>query len=224
MDVYPVENFHSRLRHHILGIPSTTSEKFRQNAIFIDKNWNNTFGTNFANTHNYPYTKKKIDFLAKQTAIFLLNFFSEIWRNSGYVEIKYNTKKKNMCFIKSFTKGFVFDILPLGYHSKSWPHNDKFCNCWNCNNILANDGFVLNCGHAYHIQCFAIAEYKCHYCFEYLSEAIEELSQSYNERLNLNIEANDNIEDETDFTQSNDIELNEAEEIQNNIIVDTLLQ
>ena len=59
MDEYPVENFHSRLRRHTSGIPSTTSEKLHRDAIFIDENRNNSFGTNFANIRTYPYTKKK---------------------------------------------------------------------------------------------------------------------------------------------------------------------
>ncbi|CAG8725793.1 7939_t:CDS:2, partial [Funneliformis caledonium] len=59
--------------------------------------------------------------------------------------------------------------------------------------------------------------------------SVEQLESELNElktqlKNQQNMLANDNIEDETDFTQSNDIELNEAEEIQNNIIVDTLLQ
>ncbi len=75
MDEYPIENFHSHLCHHTSGISLTISEKFHQDAIFIDENQNNSFRTNFANIHIYPYTKKKIDYLAKCTVIFLLNSF-----------------------------------------------------------------------------------------------------------------------------------------------------
>ncbi len=78
LDEYPVKNFHSRLCCHTSGIPLIISEKLYQDAIFIDKNRNNSFRTNFANTCTYPYTKKKIDYLAKCIAIFLLNSFSKI--------------------------------------------------------------------------------------------------------------------------------------------------
>ena len=60
LDEYPVENFHSRLRRHTSGIPSTTSEKLQRDAIFIDENRSNTFGANFANTRAYPYSKKRL--------------------------------------------------------------------------------------------------------------------------------------------------------------------
>jgi len=59
-------------------------------------------------------------------------------------------KRKKNCFLKSFTKGFIFNILYLGYYSKSQSHNDKFCDWWSCNNFSTNDGLVLNCDHAYH--------------------------------------------------------------------------
>ena len=44
---------------------------------------------------------------------------------------------------------------------------------------------VLICEHRYHETCFRTLGLKCLYCFKYLSDSIDELSQSYNQRLQM---------------------------------------
>ena len=45
---------------------------------------------------------------------------------------------------------------------------------------------MLICGHGYHETCFRILGLRCPHCFNYLSDSIEELSLSYNQRLQMN--------------------------------------
>jgi hypothetical protein len=87
-DEYPVENFHSLLRRHTTSKVSTANS-LRRDAIFLDHfRHDNLFVTSFTPKHDYPYKKKELDDLIKKTALFLLDFFDEIWKNNGQVEKK----------------------------------------------------------------------------------------------------------------------------------------
>jgi hypothetical protein len=44
---------------------------------------------------------------------------------------------------------------------------------------------VLICGYGYHETCFQTLGLKCPHCFKYLSNSIDELLQSYNQRLQM---------------------------------------
>nr|CAG8467446.1 7683_t:CDS:2 [Entrophospora candida] len=58
-------------------------EGLRHDAISIDsQRHSNDFMKPFVNTKRYPYTKKNIDIMVKHTALFLIEFFQNIWSNS----------------------------------------------------------------------------------------------------------------------------------------------
>ena len=91
--------------------------------------------------------------MAKKSAIFLLQFFENIWNNQRKAERKVeNTRiKKVYYYFPLLTKKFPIEALPTGYHSSHPPSQNQFCNYNICNNnILNNNGHVLICEHAYH--------------------------------------------------------------------------
>ena len=154
-DEYPVENFHSLLRRHTTSKVSTANS-LRRDAIFLDHfRHNNLFVTSFTPKHDYPYKKKELDDLIKKTALFLLDFFDEIWKNNGQVEKKIEGKvnKKAYYYFSHMESRFFVSALPLGYHSKVLPNIEKFCDHVNCTNF-SSEGEVLICEHAYHEKCF----------------------------------------------------------------------
>ena len=53
---------------------------------------------------------------------------------------------------------------------------------------------------------------KCIYCFEYLSDSIDELTKSFNERLQMELD----IENEFDSPSDDDVSLEQAERIEHN--------
>ncbi|EXX70386.1 hypothetical protein GLOIN_2v1777062 [Rhizophagus irregularis DAOM 181602=DAOM 197198] len=66
------------------------------------------------------------------------------------------------------------------------PSQEQFC--YYCDNISNNCGYVLIYGHAYHQECFTKLESKYIYCYEYLPLSIDELTRSFNERLQMESE------------------------------------
>src|SRR5690349_10123320 len=113
--------------------------------------------------------------------------------------------KKPYYYFSGISKGFSKGILPLGYHSTKPSQADRFCDLLDCY-IHNGDGLVLPCGHAYHSECFAKINLQCLYCFEYLSKSITELSASYNERL----EMDNDIDNEFNFDKDKAAQENEV--------------
>ncbi|CAJ0852597.1 8939_t:CDS:2 [Entrophospora sp. SA101] len=56
--------------------------------------------------------------------------------------------------------------------------------------IFNTDFQVLLCGHSYHEECFWVLRLQCNYCYSYLSGVIDDLTKSYNERLNMDEDIN----------------------------------
>ena len=56
----------------------------------------------------------------------------------------------------------------------------------------------MPCGHAYHDECWKKLNFQCTYCHDYLSSCIDELTKSYNKRLEM---IND-IEDELEISEN----------------------
>ncbi|GET64460.1 hypothetical protein GLOIN_2v1830060 [Rhizophagus irregularis DAOM 181602=DAOM 197198] len=186
-DEYPVENYHSILRRHT-NAKVSTGKSLRRDALFLDHcRHENLFVKSFEPTRDYPYTKKDLDNLVKLTAIFHLDFFDNLWKNPGRTELKKEGKKikKDFYYFPGIKSQFSSKALPLGYHSKKWPSANKLCDRLECTDPSWIDGMVLNCGHGYHETCFRTLGLKCPHCFKYLSDSIDELSQSYNQRLQM---------------------------------------
>ncbi|CAG8574512.1 7440_t:CDS:2, partial [Scutellospora calospora] len=121
---------------------------------------NNNFAMLFASERSYPYTKKDLDELAKATAIFLLDFFENIWKSQGQIEkrIEGKTVKKVYYYFPYIKYRFSLGALPLGYHSQTIPSQQKLCDRINCFETMDNKIKVLICGHAYHEKCFQLQE------------------------------------------------------------------
>jgi hypothetical protein len=210
LDEYCVENFHSLVRRHT-NAKVNTAKSLRRDALFIDhcKSENN-FMSSFAPKKDYPYKKKDLDELIKKTALFLLDFFDEISKNDGRVEKKMEGKKikKPYYYILPIKSGFRAGVLPLGYHTKTSPIIEKLCDYDNCK-ISSTDFQVLICGHSYHEECFRVLRLQCNYCYSYLSGAIDDLTKSYNERLNMDEDINNEPDLEINL-QSEDSDMDAA--------------
>ena len=106
--------------------------------------------------------------------------------------------------------------LPLGYSTEYPP---VFGQCDNCHESLNNqDQYqVLICGHGYHVNCYALLEFRCHHCLEYLKKGIQQNVDSFLSRLNSGMEklVEDDIEE---VTETQDDENDELININNNEI------
>lgn len=209
-DEYPIENFHSLLRHHT-NVKVTVGKSLRRDALFLDHcRHENAFISPFELKHDYPYMEKDLDNLVKLSSIFLLDFFNNLWKNPNKTESKSEGKKnkKDYYYFPGLQSRFSSKVLPLGYHSNNHPIANRLCDYVECTNPLWNKVQILICGHSYHENCFQILGSYCHYCLEYLSNSIEELSRSYNERLRMNEDVNSWIDPEVqpESNASEDIE------------------
>ena len=191
--------------------------------MFIDYHRNdNQFVQSFEPKRSYPYTKKNLDLMTKQTAIFLLQFFEKLWINCGKAEKKMEGAriKKPYYYFPPLSKRFSFGALPLGYHSSHSPNQNQFCDYENCDFIFNTNGIVLICGHAYHEECFNRIGLKCQYCFNYLSASIDELTYSFNERLKMNIDIENEFDQMHVLSSEDDNSLDQAEIIKENNNID----
>src|SRR6185369_8170732 len=98
--------------------------------------------------------------MVKQTVLFLIEFFQKIWSNSTSPQHAPQPTTRSIGH-KFFVLNEVMKIgtLPTGYHTKSHPNPNIFCDAKDCNiNIEINQlqlyGKVLICGHGYHNECF----------------------------------------------------------------------
>ena len=85
---YYVENFHSSIRYQTNSF-NTAQQIINQAKIIDQMRSENSFIEVFSKNHNIVYMEIQLDFLEKKTAIFLIEFFQNIWKNRGRV-----TKKK----------------------------------------------------------------------------------------------------------------------------------
>ncbi|UZO22821.1 uncharacterized protein OCT59_015170 [Rhizophagus irregularis] len=213
------------LRRHTTAKVSS-SKSLRRDALFIDNFRNeNLFATSFVPKRDYPYKKKDLDEMIKRTALFLLNFFDEIWKNDGKVEKKMEGKrtKKPYYYFTSIPTSFPFGALPLGYHFPIPPNMKKFCDKKFCKKSTSDsEGEVLICGHAYHEECFQVLGLKCEHCYKYLDKSINELTNSYNQRLHLE-EAQLELDINEEMDEDN-CELEETDGYKSKIGTDSELQ
>jgi len=109
-------------------------------------------------------------------------------------------KKKQTHVLHASNISITYKALPSGYHTKNSPNHEKSCDFENCNlqNENQNNFHVFICGHSYHLECFEKMDFKCQYCLQYYIEGIQNLGNSYNERLenteNCSIFDDDDIE------------------------------
>jgi len=121
-------------------------------------------------------------------------------------------KKKIYYYFPSIPSPFMQAALPLGYHSSTPPNVEKFCDHVGCLNPSNQNGQVLICGHAFHEECFKILGLHCEHCFKYLSASIDDLTSSYNNRLQMKNDTS-NKSDFIDPTPVEDCDVDEAEAV-----------
>ena len=136
--------------------------------------------------------------------------------------------------LSTFNIEVQMKALPSGYHTSNPPNSRIFCDYEHCNikqNENQSNDCVLICGHAYHYECFQKLDFRCQYCLEYFINGLQELSNSYNERLentsasileddlneddlnedDLNVEVNENEVDHVSFSDfGNDLSIDRS--------------
>lgn len=134
----------------------------------------------FEKTKAYPYKPSSLKLLTDKTALFLLDYFQEIFKNQGKSK-SIKLKKKKTLQYELFTLRETVDpkCLPTGYSANIPPSPDA---CDHCRKKL-DDGEVLICGHGYHFECYQMMEYGCRHCEEYYKRGIYSNVNSFLERL-----------------------------------------
>ena len=95
----------------------------------------------------------------------------------------------------------------MGYHSIRPPQPNRFCDAIECINPCLTNGRVIPCGYAYHDECWIKINFLCVYCHNYLSDSIDELAKSYNKRLEMTNDIQNEFEIQRDeLTQEEDRE------------------
>ncbi len=218
---YYVKNFYSSLRRQIQK--SHTVEQIIQHARIIDyMRSGNSFTDMFFENHNIRYSAKQLEYLEKQTTLFLLNFFTSIYKNLGrstIISSDVHSKSKLYEFLTLEAQVDV-KILLMAQNTEYPLQNDRYCNFEGCIDSC-KVGCILICGHAYHFECFLFKlQSQCWYCTNYLVSGIESNCKAFQKTLNsfggmvtdentkkldnIGTEDNTNIGDE-DFSLDNNI-------------------
>ncbi|RIB07132.1 hypothetical protein C2G38_2215363 [Gigaspora rosea] len=149
------------------------------------------FKDTYAKTRQYPYNATTLDFLYEKTALFLLQYFQDVFHNRGKsISIlnkkttenakKINLQKKLPEIYQLATLNEEVDLryLPTAY-STSYPPHPKLCDC--CGLPLSDDNsMVYVCGHGYHVACY---NKKCKYREKYYKRGIFENVNSFLKRI-----------------------------------------
>ncbi|RHZ75417.1 hypothetical protein Glove_214g7 [Diversispora epigaea] len=84
---YYVENMHSKIRAHTS--PNNNVDNIIKQAYVIDTRNHCELKDIFEKTKAYPYKLSSLNLLTEKTALFLLNYFQEIFNNCGKNRFKY---------------------------------------------------------------------------------------------------------------------------------------
>ncbi|POG77971.1 hypothetical protein GLOIN_2v1814843 [Rhizophagus irregularis DAOM 181602=DAOM 197198] len=181
--------FFQKLFHTVFGKKKVLAKKpkpWRINLL-LDLTYNGWYERNhcelkdtFEKTKAYPYKPSSLKLLTDKTALFLLDYFQEIFKNQGKSK-SIKLKKKKTLQYELFTLRETVDpkCLPTGYSANIPPSPDA---CDHCRKKL-DDGEVLICGHGYHFECYQMMEYGCRHCEEYYKRGIYSNVNSFLERL-----------------------------------------
>ncbi|CAG8815277.1 22688_t:CDS:2, partial [Dentiscutata erythropus] len=106
----------------------TVGKSLRRNAIFLDHcRHENAFVSSFELKHDYPYTEKDLNNLVKLSAIFLLDFFNNLWKNPNKTEIKKEgiKTKKDFCYFPGSYCLYCFEFLNNSIEELSRLYNER---------------------------------------------------------------------------------------------------
>ncbi|RHZ53533.1 hypothetical protein Glove_441g50 [Diversispora epigaea] len=214
---YYVENMHSKIRARTS--PKNNVDNIIKEAFVIDTHNYCELKNIFERTKNYPYKLSSLNFLTEKTALFLLNYFQEVFKNCGKSQL-HKKRKKIEC--KLITLGETVDsrCLPTGYSTSVPPSPDK---CDICHKNLDN-GEVLICGHGYHFECYQKNEYGCRHCEEYYKRGIYSNVKSFLDRLEkgpnvLTSEEMDEYKNSVNDEVIENKEINSNQEINTNFVM-----
>src|SRR6266498_4723889 len=139
----------------------------------------------FAENHNIKYSAKQLKYLEKQTVIFLLNLFTDIYQNLSKSKIVLsNVRLKSKIYELPILEVQVdVKILAIAWNTAHPLKEDKYCDLEDCVD-LCEVGCILICEHAYHFECFLFKlGSQCQYCTDYLVSGIKKNCQSYQKTL-----------------------------------------
>src|SRR6266540_1536882 len=135
----------------------------------------------FAKNHNIRYSAKQLEYLEKQTVIFLLNLFTDVYWNLDKSKIVLS----NICLKSKIYEFLTLEvqvdvkILAIAWNTAHPPKEDKYCDLEGCIDSY-EVGCILICEHAYHFKYFLFklgSQYQ--YCTDYLVSEIEKNCKNY---------------------------------------------
>ncbi|CAG8663745.1 812_t:CDS:2, partial [Ambispora gerdemannii] len=162
---YYVENFHSSLRRQIQE--SNPAKQIIQQARIIDQmRGGNSFTSVFAENHNIRYSAKQLEYLEKRTALFLLNFFTGVYRNLGRSKVISSDvhSKPKIYELPTLEAQVDVKILAMAWNTAHPPREDRYCD-------------LADCIYSYEVGS------QCQYCTDYLVSEIETNCKNYQKTL-----------------------------------------
>ena len=152
---------------------SNTAEQISRQAQIIDHmRGNNSFVNVFFENHNIRYSAKQLEYLETRTALFLLNLFTDVYRNLSRPKIitSIARSKSKVCELPTLGIQAEVKVLSMAWNTTHPPQMNRFCDLEECTNSCD----VLACGHAYHHECFLLQlGSQCQYCTAYIVSGIE---------------------------------------------------
>jgi len=200
---YFVENMHSKIRAQTNKFSSPNS--IIEEACIIDSSKRSPFIEAFSKNKKYPYTPTTLDYLTKKTSCFLIDYFSNIYKNLNASQPYYKKQKLEKYKLATLDKIVDLKSLPTGYHTAHPPKNNL---CDHCDEAF-DDGCILICGHSYHYSCYEDLEKKCDHCLEFYKKGVSLNVKSFINRLE---KGSENIEFDDLENNGDGNEINEEDE------------
>jgi hypothetical protein len=169
--------------------------------------------------------------LANKTALFLLDYFHQVFQNINANTNTTNSKskkqgkkkKKNIKYkLAVLNEEVEVTCLPTGY-STGFPPSPGHCDDCHKNLDESGGGTVLICGHGFHWHCYGKMEYACRHCEEYYKNGINKNVSSFLHRLEKGVDTftdDDGIEEveESQEDSEDNIEVKEDSQEKHKIV------
>ena len=115
----------------------------------------NSFTDMFSENHNIRYLAKQLEYLEKWTTLFLLNFFTDIYKNLGRLIIISSDIYSKSKLYKFLTLEAQVDvkILPIVWNTEYPFQKYRYCDFESCIDSC-KVSCILICGYAYYFEYF----------------------------------------------------------------------
>jgi hypothetical protein len=162
------------------------------------------------------------EYLEKNTALFLLNFFTGVYANIGKSKaVSSDERSKSKLFeLPTLEAKVDVKVLPMAWNTAHPPREDRHCDLEGCIDP-GEVSCILICGHAYHFECFLLKlESQCRYCADFLISGIEDNCKAFQKTLDSpsNIKMDEDVNEKSGTETSDDTNISvEDLSLENNI-------